>query len=112
MKSRQSEAKRAEKELEFLTRKIERYFDGEIVEFLIGLHMAKSNTCDKYTTYPGNNCNKSSGTGTTTAARSYSISAMLSEVEDFEDFDSPVLKPASPSAGLRGAKDNSAEFEY
>lgn len=41
---------RAEREVEYLRRKIERYFDSTVVEFLLDTHIEGNQTCDAYKT--------------------------------------------------------------
>jgi|GEM_PF-6139373 len=50
IKNKQDENKLASKRMENLEKKIERYFDSEVVEFLLKTHIENSMKCDDYTT--------------------------------------------------------------
>lgn len=50
------EKKRNEDQLKLLSKKIERYFDDEIAEFLTGTHIGGARLCTDYKTYPTYNC--------------------------------------------------------
>lgn len=45
-----------EKKQERLTKKIEKFFDSEISDFLLQTHFEKMNRCDDYRTYPQHQC--------------------------------------------------------
>ncbi|MES2803686.1 MAG: hypothetical protein V4654_14435, partial [Bdellovibrionota bacterium] len=61
LKARQLEKKRAETEMQFAARKLERQFDGEILDFLLETHIEKGNTCNDYVTAPNLNCDAQTG---------------------------------------------------
>ena len=48
LKQRQSEKKRAEAKSDFLRKKIERFFEPEVVEFLLDTHIEGAKLCDSY----------------------------------------------------------------
>lgn len=52
----ESEKKLLEAKQERLTKKIEKFFDSEISDFLLQTHFEKMNKCDDYRTYPKNQC--------------------------------------------------------
>lgn len=65
LKLTQLEKKRADKEVEYLRKKIERNFDSSVVDFLLNTHIEGAKTCDSYRA--GNpRCNPKPVTVTTT----------------------------------------------
>ncbi len=50
LKLKQLEKKRAESETEFLRKKIDRFFDSTVVEFILDTHIEGAKTCDNYRT--------------------------------------------------------------
>lgn len=71
LKLKKFEKDHADKELEFAGKRLERYFESSVAEFLMSVHMTKLNKCEDYKTYPGSNCYAKTDTkvkGDTTSA--------------------------------------------
>lgn len=51
LKLKQLEKKRAETEVEYLRKKLDRHFDSTVLEFLLDTHIEGSKKCDEYRTF-------------------------------------------------------------
>lgn len=58
---------RAEKKLELVAKKLEKFFDSSVYDFLVSVHMDKLLKCEEYRNHPKNGCPVSGQAGVTSA---------------------------------------------
>ncbi len=122
LKLRKLEVARAEKEREFAGRKLERYFETSVAEFLMDVHIEKLNKCENYKVHPSLKCFAKKGdtdTGKTTAgeandsgdAEKKEISSKCGEKDDVPDLlaKSWIKSDADGGGGYCSAGNESAK---
>ena len=86
LKTKQTDRKRAESKIEFLRKKVERYFDSSVSEFLLDTHIEGAKMCKEYKSV-ANRCITGTAAGTVTTTPPATVNA---------DGSSAAVTPVTP----------------
>ncbi|MGZ3691454.1 MAG: hypothetical protein ACXVAX_08120, partial [Pseudobdellovibrio sp.] len=100
LKTKQTDRKRAESKIDFLRKKVERYFDSSVSEFLLDTHIEGAKMCKDYKSY-ANGCMKSTTPAAAAAPAPVAVNADGSAV-------APPPAAAAPPPPVTPAVDCSA----